>query len=72
MNDTFVKRKALIDKEWMELGMPSSGKEFNIKNFPKLIEQLKAQGKLPALVFRYTFAFIDKRVFISKPDQEYP
>jgi len=52
LNSVFLEKKASIDEEWNQVKMPSSGKEFVGKNFPKLIEQLKAQGKLPALVFR--------------------
>lgn len=46
------------DEEWMELDMDSSGKEFILSNYLKLIEQLKAQDKLPALVFRYYLALL--------------
>lgn len=52
LNSVFLKRKESADKEWSQVGMSSSGKNFVAKNFPKLVEQLKAQGKLPALVFR--------------------
>ena len=33
--------------------MSSSDKRFIIVNFSKFVEQLRAQDKLPALVFRY-------------------
>ena len=35
-----------------EMARMPSGKAFILRNFPTLVEQLKAQDKLPALVFR--------------------
>lgn len=59
LNAVFIARKSSIDEEWSQMGMPSSGKEFIRKNFPKLIEQLKEQGKLPALVFRWFDLYVN-------------
>ena len=41
-----------IEKQWIEKYVDPTSKEFIERNFLILIEKLKAQGKLPALVFR--------------------
>ena len=53
LNSVLLEKQASTEEEWTRLGMPSSGNIFMLKNFPKLVEQLKAQKNLPALVFRY-------------------
>lgn len=52
LNSVCVDIKTSTEEEWGELGMSSTGKNFIWMNFPKLVEQLKAEDKLPALVFR--------------------
>lgn len=52
LNSVCVDKQASVEQEWSEIGMPSSGADFIVFNFPKLVDQLKAQDKLPALVFR--------------------
>lgn len=58
LNSLCLTKLTSTDEEWMELDMDSSGKEFILSNYLKLIEQLKAQDKLPALVFRYYLALL--------------
>lgn len=52
LNSVCVDKKISTEEEWGKLGMSSTDKNFIRMNFPKLVEQLKAQDKLPALVFR--------------------
>ncbi|CAH3032867.1 unnamed protein product [Porites evermanni] len=53
LNSLCLTKMTSTDEEWMELDMDSSGKKFILSNYLKLIEQLKAQDKLPALVFSF-------------------
>ncbi|PFX17719.1 putative ATP-dependent RNA helicase DDX60 [Stylophora pistillata] len=41
------------EEEWNKLEMDSSGTRFILNNFTKLVDQLRAQNKLPALVFSF-------------------
>ena len=52
LNSVCVKKIESTDEEWLELGIGSAGKLAIRCNYLKLVEQLKAQDKLPALVFR--------------------
>ena len=52
LNSVCQKVQASTEHEWSELEMPASGNLFILRNFPKLVDQLRAQDKLPALVFR--------------------
>ncbi|XP_078360874.1 putative ATP-dependent RNA helicase DDX60 isoform X2 [Oculina patagonica] len=53
LNFVCMEKQASTEEEWSELAMPSSGKFFICRNFPKLVDQLRAQNKLPALVFSF-------------------
>ena len=55
LNSVCLTKMTSTDEEWLELDMDSSGKKFILSNYLKLVKQLKAQDKLPALVFRYDF-----------------
>lgn len=55
LNSVCLTKMTSTDEEWLELDMDSSGKRFILSNYLKLVKQLKAQDKLPALVFRYDF-----------------
>ena len=52
LNSVCVKKMISTDEEWLELGIGSVGRGAILCNYSKLVEQLKAQDKLPALVFR--------------------
>ena len=65
LNSVCFEKKTSTDEEWGELGISSTGKKFIKMNFPKLVEQLKAQDKLPALVFRYKYVYIGFDIFNS-------
>ena len=52
LNAICVDKQASVESAWSEIGMPSSGTGFILNNFTKLVDQLRAQDKLPALVFR--------------------
>lgn len=52
LNSACEEKLASIEEEWSELGISSTGKLVILHNYAKLVEQLKAQDKLPALVFR--------------------
>ena len=52
LNSVFLENHSLTGEQWGELGMTLSGKGFIKRNFAKLIDELRAQDKLPALVFR--------------------
>ncbi|XP_068760168.1 probable ATP-dependent RNA helicase DDX60 isoform X4 [Montipora capricornis] len=45
-----------------EMATIPSGTPFIVRNFPMLVEQLKAQEKLPALVFSFNRSFCEKLV----------
>ncbi|KAJ7386940.1 putative ATP-dependent RNA helicase ddx60 [Desmophyllum pertusum] len=53
LNSVYLERQTSIEKEWNTQGKPSSGKFFILRNFPKLVDQLRAQDQLPALVFSF-------------------
>ncbi|XP_078360877.1 putative ATP-dependent RNA helicase DDX60 [Oculina patagonica] len=53
LNSVCVDKRTSTEEEWGKLGMSSTDKIFIRMNFPKLVEQLKAQDKLPALVFSF-------------------
>ncbi|CAH3109022.1 unnamed protein product, partial [Pocillopora meandrina] len=63
LNSILLEKQASTEEEWTQLGMPSSGKIFIWKNFPKLVEQLKAQKKLPALIFSFDRKFCEELAF---------
>lgn len=52
LNSVCEKKLTSIEGEWSELGIGSTGRRVILHNYAKLVEQLKAQDKLPALVFR--------------------
>ena len=52
LSSVCVKKIISTDEEWLELGIGSVGRGAILYNYSKLVEQLKAQDKLPALVFR--------------------
>ena len=52
LNSVFLENHSLTEEHWGELGMTLSGKGFIKRNFAQLIDELRAQDKLPALVFR--------------------
>ena len=52
LNSVCVKKMISTDEEWLKLGIGSVGRGAILCNYSKLVEQLKAQDKLPALVFR--------------------
>lgn len=51
LNSVFVETHSSTEEQWSKLRMTSFGKSFIKKTFEKLIDQLRAQDKLPALVF---------------------
>ncbi|XP_022803066.1 probable ATP-dependent RNA helicase DDX60 [Stylophora pistillata] len=51
LNSAFVEAHSSTEEQWGKLRMTSFGKSFIKKSFDKLIDQLRAQEKLPALVF---------------------
>ena len=52
-----------ITDKWLQEDVDPSSLKFIILNFMTLVEKLKAQGKLPVLVFRLaTFCFITTKV----------
>lgn len=53
LNSVCQEKQASTEDEWSALRLPSSGKLFIWLNFPKLVDQLRAQDKLPALVFSF-------------------
>ncbi|XP_015768450.1 PREDICTED: probable ATP-dependent RNA helicase DDX60 [Acropora digitifera] len=53
LNSGCQEKQASTEDEWSALRLPSSGKLFIWLNFPKLVDQLRAQDKLPALVFSF-------------------
>ncbi|XP_027035542.1 probable ATP-dependent RNA helicase DDX60 [Pocillopora damicornis] len=63
LNSVLLEKQASTEEEWTQLGMASLGKLFIWSNFPKLVEQLKAQGKLPALVFSFDRIFCEELAF---------
>lgn len=52
LNSVCEKKLISTEGEWSELGISSTGKLAILRNYAKLVEQLKEQDKLPALVFR--------------------
>ncbi|KAJ7386934.1 putative ATP-dependent RNA helicase ddx60 [Desmophyllum pertusum] len=53
LNSVYIEKQTSIEKEWNAQGMPLSGQFFILRNFPKLVDQLRAQDQLPALVFSF-------------------
>ena len=53
LNSVCQEKQASTEDEWVGLQLPSVGKLFIQLNFPKLVDQLRADDKLPAIVFRY-------------------
>ncbi|KAK2572326.1 putative ATP-dependent RNA helicase DDX60 [Acropora cervicornis] len=53
LNSVCQEKQASTEDEWSAIRLPSSGKFFICLNFPKLVDQLRAQDKLPALVFSF-------------------
>ncbi|CAH3109026.1 unnamed protein product [Pocillopora meandrina] len=51
LNSVFLEIHSSTEEQWGEQRMTSYGKPFIKKSFEKLINELKAQEKLPALVF---------------------
>ncbi|CAH3109016.1 unnamed protein product [Pocillopora meandrina] len=51
LNSVFLETHSSTEERWGEQSMTSYGKTFIKKTFEKLINELKAQEKLPALVF---------------------
>ncbi|CAH3109010.1 unnamed protein product [Pocillopora meandrina] len=51
LKSVFLENHSLTEEQWGGLGMTFSGKQFIKNNFAKLIDELRAQDKLPALVF---------------------
>ena len=54
-----------IEEQWIENHVDPTSKKFIERNFLILIEKLKAQGKLPALVFRLA-AFPNSKLLIHE------
>ena len=57
LNNECLQTGFSTEEEWNKLEMDSSGTRFILNNFTKLVDQLRAQNKLPALVFRYEHVF---------------
>ena len=57
LNNECIQKQFSTEEEWNKQEMPSSGTYFIRNNFTKLVDQLRAQNKLPALVFRYEHDF---------------
>ncbi|KAK2572321.1 putative ATP-dependent RNA helicase DDX60 [Acropora cervicornis] len=53
LNSVCQEKQASTEDEWSDLRLPSCGDFFILMNFPKLVDQLRAQDKLPALVFSF-------------------
>ncbi|XP_044173202.1 probable ATP-dependent RNA helicase DDX60 isoform X1 [Acropora millepora] len=53
LNSVCQEKQDSTEDEWSDLGLPSCGDSFILRNFPKLVDQLRAQDKLPALVFSF-------------------
>ncbi|XP_022789735.1 probable ATP-dependent RNA helicase DDX60 [Stylophora pistillata] len=53
LNDEYIQKGLSTEEEWNKLKKPSSGTDFIRYNFTKLVDQLRAQNKLPALVFSF-------------------
>ncbi|KAM7443056.1 putative ATP-dependent RNA helicase ddx60 [Porites harrisoni] len=64
LNSVCEKKLTSIEGEWSELGIGSTGKRVILHNYAKLVEQLKAQDKLPALVFSFDRRLCELLAFI--------
>ncbi|XP_022803055.1 probable ATP-dependent RNA helicase DDX60 [Stylophora pistillata] len=53
LNNECIQKQFSTEEEWNKQEMPSSGRDFIRNNFTKLVDQLRAQNKLPALVFSF-------------------